>query len=273
MATSLLKSWLTQRDAALCWVEYEAYARRVFASDSADWYRDPARHAATLIQARGVVPTQCLSVDVTAPFLAQGAPADAAALVSLLGRAPPLEFLSDALAALAHRFEGKVDLVLKFTAPWDLLGGVAAAPEFDALDDVGTALAACMRRFADRPLAGVLLETARTSALSADEIDAYQPLFSAARHYGWFTALSLPADDLGVVTAVDLDVDVLLWPQRALQDLARSASAPRHGGGLTTAFWHGAAALGAVDGALLYGSVPADAVPETVVSVARSLPA
>ena len=233
MSISQFASWLVQRDRQFVWIEYEAYARRVFANASADWFRDPARYAATLIQARGVLATQCLCVDVTAPFLASGPDANASALIASLSNVAVLDFLSEALNALVHRFAGKVDLVLKFTAPWDLLGGAAASPDFDALDDVATALAGCMRRFADRPLAGLLLETRRTEALSVDEIDAYQPLISAARHYGWFTALALSADSDGAVSGVDLDFDALLWPQRAHAVLNATARAPAYQN-----YWH-----------------------------------
>ena len=239
MATARLKTWLAQRDSSLCWIEFEAYARRVFANDPPDWYRDPVRYAATLIQAQGVIPTQCLSVDVTAPFIAARDALGVSNLVELLGAPAPLEFISVALNALIHRFADRLDLVLKFTAPWDLLDGAKSAVGFDALDDVATALTACMRRFADRPLAGLLLESARTTTLSTDELDAYEPLISAARHYGWFTALALPADTSGAVDTVALDLDVLLWPQRSLEGLAGGRADPAIGGGLTAAVWQG----------------------------------
>lgn len=271
MATSLLKGWLDDRARPFCWIDFDAYARRVFAGDPPDWYRDPARHAATLIQARGVLPTQVVTVDVVAPFLELVDERTAGGLVSALGAAAPRTFVGDVLNALLHRFAGKVDVALKLRAPWDLLGGAEGAPDFDALDDVATALAGCMRDLADRPLAGLVIETLRGDALSDDEIDAYQPLVNAARHYGWWTALALPGDDTGGACDVELDLDVVLWPARAADSLDASAR-PVQGGGLTTDFWRGAVQL--ADGAgLYYGTVPADAVPETVVSVARALQA
>ena len=269
MAPALLKSWLAQRDSALRWIEFEAYARRVFAADPKDWYRDPVRYAATLIQAQGVVGTHCLSVDVTAPFMAAYSGA-ARELPGLFANGAALDFVSDALNALAHRFETRLDLVLKLTAPWDLLGGGDDA-SFEAMDDVGTALAACMRRFSDRPIATLLLETARTEQLSADETDAYQPLISAARHYGWCTALALPADSEGVVAAVALDLDVLLWPQRTLPSLASSSAKPALGGGLNDALWAGVTSPPETASALLYGAIPTAATPETVVSITQAL--
>ena len=274
MATLLLKSWLAQRDSTLRWIEFEAYARRVFASDPSDWYRDPVRYAATLIQAQGVIGTHCLSVDITAPFMAAKV-AHADDLPALFASAAPLAFVSEALNALLHRFESRLDLVLKISAPWDLLGGGDDA-SFAAMDDLGTALTACMRRFSDRPIAALLVETARTEALSADEIDACQPLLSAARHYGWTTAMALPADRDGAVRAVALDLDVLLWPQRASGDIGDRGATnakPQAGGGLNDAVWAGSAPLPERATALLYGAIPAAATPETVVSITRALQA
>ena len=271
MATALLKTWLAQRDSTLRWIEFEAYARHVFANDPSDWYRDPMRYAATLIQAQGVVGTQCLSVDITAPFMATHG-SGAGDLPALFASAAPFDFVSEALNALAHRFESRLDLVLKITAPWDLLGGRDDA-SFDAMDDLGTALTACMRRLSDRPIAGLLLETARNEALSTDEIDAYEPLISAARHYGWVTAMALPADREGAVSAVALDLDILLWPQRACGDIDAVSAKPQLGGGLNDAVWAGSAPLPKSAAALLYGAIPAAATPETVVSITRALQA
>jgi hypothetical protein len=271
VADSLLKTWLAQPDSMLRWIEFEAYARHVFANDPPDWYRDPVRYAATLIQAQGVIGSHCLGVDITAPFMATH-DGDASALAGLFASAAPFEFVSEALNALTHRFAGRVDLVIKLQAPWDLLGG-GAELSFDAMDDVGTALAACLRRLSDRPIAALLLETARTEALSDDEIDAYEPLISVARHYGWTTAMSLVADRDGGVTTVGLDLDVLLWPQRALQSVTNADAKPLTGGGLVADVWAGKLPVPNAAAALLYGVIPADATPETILSITRALQA
>lgn len=268
MATALLKTWLAQRDSTLCWIEFEAYARRVFANDPADWYRDPVRYAATLIQAQGVVGSHCVSVDITAPYMAAH---DGDELPALFASSAPFDFVSEALNALAHRFEGRLELVLKMSAPWDLLGGGDAS--FDAMDDLGTALAACMRRFSDRPIAGLLLETARTEALSADEVDAYEPLVSAARHYGWATGMAMPGVRDRAMPSVGLDLDVLLWPQLAVDQLPAAGGKPAHGGGLNDDVWSATAAVPKASAGLLYGTIPAAATPETILSITRALKA
>ncbi|MEE2983025.1 MAG: hypothetical protein VX929_06990 [Pseudomonadota bacterium] len=278
MPISALKSWLDDGGSRLLWVEFEAYARRVFANSPDDWYADASRFASSLIQAQDAIPTQCLSIDLCAPLLSalgerDGAP-HAEELVQLFGGDAHIEFVNDVLDALVHRFAGHVDLIVVLHAPADLLdaGAGTAALEFDELDDVASAMSNCLRPLADRPLTGVLLEKRGQAALSAEEIDAYEPIISAARHYDWVTAMSLPDRSGGTVPTVDLDLDLILFPQLALDAIAAEAEAPRLGGGLTDSFWGGAAIdAGASAGRLLYGSIPHSAHPETVLSVLRDL--
>jgi hypothetical protein len=81
-------------------------------------------------------------------------------------------------------------------------------------------------------VAALLLETERTEALSDDKIDAYEPLLSVARHYGWTTAMSLVADA-----------------------------------------WAGKLPVPSPAAALLYGVIPADTTPETILSITRAFQA
>ncbi len=274
MSASLLKAWLQDSSAAFLWVDFEAYAARVFANAGDDWYSDPARYAGTLIQATGVIPTRCLNVDMLAPFVAgldQDEPS-AARLCETLGDARSTRFIEDALNALLHRFSGKLDVILKIRTPWDLLAGGdrAGGCEFDELDDVASAIAALVRQFADKPIAGLMLTRATGGALSADEIDAYEPLLGAARHYDWCTALAFDAVSDGKVDTGGLDVDAVLLPSSPLATLPADAT-PRLGGGLDAGFWAGTAAPVDIGGRLLYGTIPAAATPETVLSVLRAL--
>ena len=75
------------------------------------------------------------------------------------------------------------------------------------------------------------------------------------------------------MSAVALDLDVLLWPQRALGDIAATSAKPQAGGGLNDGVWAGSAPLPESAAALLYGAIPAGATPETVVSITRALQA
>jgi hypothetical protein len=103
----------------------------------------------------------------------------------------------------------------------------------------GLNLESFMRRLSDSLVAALPPETERTEALSDDKIDAYERSISVARHYGWTTAMSLVADRDGGVTTVGLDLDVLLWPQRALQSVTNAAAKPLPGGGLVADAWSG----------------------------------
>ena len=270
MAESRLRAWLAGDPHALVWVEFEAYARRVFARASDDWYADPTRYAGALIQAQGALASDCLSIDLLAPFVA-GVAAEKSALLHALGDAQRAAFVDQALDALLHRFAGKLDVLLLLRTPADLLGG-GSDIGFDDLDDVAAAVASILRRYADRPVAGLLIEKRGEGVLTADEVDAYEPLLSAARHYHWLTAWSFADVTDGVTTPLSLDLDLLLLPATPLAALPRGSGAPRCAGGLDDAFWSGQAAAPQLEpGALAYGRIPAATEPETVLSMLRAL--
>lgn len=272
--TELVKRWLGEGGRALRWIEFEAYAQRVFANATPDWYRDASKYAAGIMQAQGVVGSECLSIDLLAPFMARHPQARTAAeVVDALGDAEGFAFIEQGLGALLHRFEQRMDVFLKLVLPFDLLcdGDAGAVVDFNDLDDVATAMTALVRRLADRPLAGIVLEKRHGTAFSDDEIDAYEPLLSAARHYGWRTALAMPAARDAVPDTRTLDLDLLLLPQMPASALAQAGGGGvRLGGGLTDDFWTGSAepGMGAV---LHYGTIPADATPESVIANLRRL--
>ncbi len=271
--TGIVKSWLQQPTRPVRWIEFEAYARRVFANDTPEWYRDAAKYAAGMMQAQGVVGSECLSIDLLAPFLERHPQASTAeALVEALGDSAALQFIEQALGALLHRFEKRLDVWLKLRLPFDLLcaGDAQAAVDFNELDDVATATATLVRRLADKPLAGIVLEKIHGITLTDDEVDAYEPLVGAARHYGWMTALAMPAARLTRPDTRTLDLDVLLLPQVALDALTGNGTKPRFGGGLDDAFWNGRR-LAVPGTALLFGTIPVQATPESVIDIIRSI--
>jgi len=264
---SALGRWLDGGGGELRWVEFDAYAHRVFGGDSPDWYRDAPRHAGAFLQAQGVIRSQCLSLDLTGPCR-ERCTEDAATVQECLADADGLAFLDQFLGAVVHRHGGQIDLVLELAVPADLLAAGEAA-DFDQQDDVATALAALVRRYADRPVAALLLRKTCGGVPTADECDAWEPLLGAARHYGWRTALALPVLGATPAAAPALDLDVLLLPAVAASSLPPAVGTLRVGGGLDVRCWSGAGPD--ARGGLLYGSIPADASPETVNTVVRAL--
>lgn len=269
MSAKILKTWLDGKRERVVWIEYEDYARRVFAGDPADWFQHATRVANTLAQARSVVKTEVLSIDIMAPFLAAR---DTHAEIKTAFENPgPRQFVGEVIDALAHRFATSLDLVLKVRTPLDLLGESAS---FDDLDDVSTALAGLIRALAEKPVAGLLLARANTSPLSQDECDAYATLIGAARHYGWVTALAFTATTSGPdPEATAAEVDVILYPELSEAAIAaESGDATRMGGGLTRGFWSGdAASVVHAGSGLFYGEVPQEAEPETVLARVKGL--
>jgi hypothetical protein len=277
MAANVLRSWLDgQRDRVL-WIEFDDYARRVFAGNPPDWLKQATRCANTLGQARSVIRTEVLSIDVLAPvraLLAAGDGDDAVERVrAALADAQARAFTSEVLDALAHKFAQELDLVLALTSPRDLLAACGMAePGFDELDDVTMALSDLVRSFSEKPIAALLLKRAAAEPVSADEADAYATLVGSAQHYRWVTALAQTAAAPATGAIDGLDVDVLLYPELEAAALAAVAdSGVRCGGGLPGTYWTAAAAQATPAGGVLYGAVPETAQPELVLERVKAL--
>ena len=272
MSAGHLKAFVEGSRDDLLWLEYDAYARKVFAGGPEDWYRDPVRYASTLADARRVLPSDVVSVDLTAPFL-EGAEADAGAPAeaakTLLESEAPMAFVKEALSALAHRCASSADVVLAMASPRDILVACGhdadAEPEFDDLDDVTMALTQLVRSLSEAPLAAILVRHAADSAPSDDALEALETLAGAAHHYGWLVALSF--ENAAELSAPSGDVDLVL-AQNVLP-----ADARKSGGGLGAAFWSGGADAPARSGNLRYGTVPAELAPEAVLARVETLKA
>lgn len=272
MSADILKDWLRGARSTARWIEYDEYAARVFAGAPADWWAEPVRYADALGQARKIVRTEVLTIDLTAPCLAHAPPTGSPLDRIRAGLADPQAraFGLCALDALVHKFSGDSDLALKVAAPRDLLKrcGADDEPSFDDLDDVSSALADLVRALADRPVAALFVARAGGEPWTADETDAYGPLFGTAHHYGWLAALGV---DAAILDGGGFEeVDLVLCAAAPGARLAASV-APRVGGGLTEAYWRSDTDPMLPAGALAYGVIPADAEPERIVARCAAL--
>lgn len=272
---TVLTDFRTGRRETVTWLDLDRYAHTVFAGSAPGWYADPARLAGAVGQARRLLGSHVVGVDLTGPFLSRldhtAAAGGVAAVLDLLGEAGPARIARETVAAVAHDLTGPADLVLVCWCPADLLRRAGRAPEsgpadFDDLDDVGAQLLAVLRGCADLPVAGVLLR--RTGAPGADEPLAWAPLLAAAVHYGWTTALSIEGVDSAAGLPAGLGTDLVLLPDAPA---ARIPADRRHGGGLCAAFWTGRPDDGPDLPALRFGRVPPDLPPEQVLRMAASL--
>ena len=260
-----LRSWKDGKAAGLLWVDYDDYARGVFAGSPADWWQNSTTFAATLSQAYKVLPSAVIAVDVVTPFV-EAAKGQGVSVNDLFATPAPAAFVSTILDAIADRLGRSADIVLRLPSPFTLMVTLGAAadeqPDPDDLDDAGMALTDLMRALSTKPVAGVQLVFAHVSEA---EVDACDSIVGTARHYGWFVAAAAPgAADAGPL--VDLKADLLLLPDAPVSTLAASS---KMGGGLSDGFWRGAGPAPKL--AVRYGRVPPDAPPEGVIERMRGL--
>lgn len=271
MPADNLRAFIDGRRERLRWIDFTAYAHRVFAAGSDRWLVDPRVFTGALVQAQGVVGTEVLSIDVLAPYLAVLVPdaqSPGDAVQTMFGQAAPAAFVDEVLDALVHSLGGKVDLVLKIPSPADVLraAGLVGEATFDDLDDTAIALANVLRAHAGRPLGGILISA--HAELTADETEALESIVSAAKHYNWCVAISFDNTAEPAADEAPIGADVVLYPGC---DFAALAGAGNVGGGLGPAFWAGELAPPDAPRVLAYGIIPSDAQPETVVQRAASL--
>lgn len=271
MAADNLRAFIDGRRERLRWIDFTAYAHRVFAAGNEHWLADPRVFTGGLTQAQGVIGTEVLSVDLLAAYLAVLVPdpeSPGDAVQTMFAQAAPSAFVGDVLDALVHSLGTKVDLVLKIPSPANVLraAGLVGEATFDDLDDTAIALANVLRAHAGRPLSGILITT--SGELTADEAEALESVVSAARHYNWCVAISFDQATEAIADEPPVGADLTLYPGCGFAALAGLANA---GGGLEPAFWTGEPPLPDVPRGLAYGIIPSDAQPETVVQRAASL--
>ena len=279
MATRIIRDFLDGKRARARWIEYDAYARRVFANSAADWLTQSTRFANTLIQAQKAVRSEVITVDLVLPGMetwAESRPAEPlAACQSALTQAGAHRFVVECVDAIQHKLGREIDFFIRFPSPRDFLvaAGQVNEPEFDALDDLSSALVAAIREFSGKAISGILMTREAAIPLSADEVDAYGAIFNAVKHYGWVTAVALHPDRFvdGVPT-ID-GVDIVLGAEVELSRLRELRGAKRGvGGGLTRAWWRDNAPVAETDsGDLLFGFIPEDANPEAVLNKCAAL--
>jgi len=277
MPPRILQRFLAGDRARALWIEFDDYAHRVFANGAADWLTQSARYASAMAQARKAVRSEVVTMDISAAGLAVAGGEPLARCFAALADASAVRFTADCLAALVHTLGADVDLVLRVPAPQELLWrcGAVGAADFDTLDQVASAIVEAMRRYADLPLAGLLLTRASDDALGADEADAHEPILNAARHYGWVTAMAVPTSFVAANPAGVANVDLMLCGELSLARVREARTRGlRLGGGLVPEVWTEPGGMPPIqDGDLVFGVLPATAKPEIVLANCAALAA
>ena len=276
MPPKILRNYLEGARDRVLWLEFDHYAQRVFANSASDWLTQATRYANTVIQARKAIKTDVLTIDIAAAGLAGTIVGEdpVARCQHVLSDASALRYTAECIDAVLHKLGDEVDLVLRVPTPRDLLQacGSDEEPDFDALDNVSTAIATALRGFSDKTIAGLLLTRKADAPFSADEADAYAPILNTAHHYGWVTCMAVACALLENPAAIE-GIDLRLCGELPVLQVRELRCAGRGiGGGLPAAVWSAVGALPTpAAGDLLFGTIPPEANPETVLANCAAL--
>lgn len=261
------------------WIDFEAYAKRVFAGDPADWLTNAHRFADTLVQAQKLVHSDVVAFDVTQALLANTENRPDVPLADRLGRWQSDQaagcFNADVLNELFHRLGKQAALVLALPAPSRLLRLWGAAPpfDFDDLDDVSSALVSLLREQGERTFLALMIACDESDGPSDDELEACASLQKSANYYGWGLAWRLEALPEGALPErllAKANVDSVLvdtWSGSALV----AQGEPRLSGGLNEAYWCADAAMLPRHPGMRFGRIPPQAEPERVANHLQQL--
>jgi hypothetical protein len=270
---SALNDWIAAGRDRLTWLDCDRYVWSVFAGAPEDWHRNPGTMIGATAQAQKLLGSEVLTVDLLGPFSRHPVTGGSAeAICAALDEEQPRCDLIATADALLHEFAGRLDVVLACPSPRALLGE-GQDVDFNALDDVATALLGVVRVLADRQLQGLQITCDTKGGPDLDELDSWSSLLAAARHYQWVTVIRLD----GVTDADQLDSswpgDLLLLPHL---DAEAVPDDRRLGAGLPPAAWSDSAeAVRITDAAakrgFRFGEIPQNAAPEIVLDRIKAL--
>ena len=69
MASPSIGEWMAGQRDALVWVEFDQYARKIFARDAPGWHSNADVFVNGISQALGVIKTDALSIDLLTPCI------------------------------------------------------------------------------------------------------------------------------------------------------------------------------------------------------------
>ena len=253
-----LQDWFNGERANLVWIDYTDYATRIIGGGKA-WDNAQAI-AGVLLQGQGLLNSDVITIDA-GKILFENCTSEDEALTKLqstLSDDSRLRMLADTIDAVAHASQAA--LALRLPGLHDALRRCGADEEysldFGNLDDAGAAYTDVIRHVAEKPLAGIVFSF--DGPCSDDEIEALEPVCAAAEHYDWLVA----AEYLNASEPPPNPIGALSLLAEATQSLTEDGN--KIGGGLSTAFWQAQATPTELN--LCYGRIPADAVPETVLT-------
>lgn len=253
------------------WLDYDAYAGRLFGNGGAPW-NDVDALVGWYRKAQGLLHSDVIAVplsEIAAGRVAKHAALreamasgrrTIAAIKTLLADEGLREQVHELLAALAASFAG-TPIVLATPSPRRLVGWArslagldAVDVDDDAIDNAALLLTDFLRTFGDSGLAGVLLvESADDPPATPEALELYRPLFNVGAHYRWAIGIRsehpLPACD-GIAFAI----------------ATTAGDGVASGLVVDAGFWNGDAPRKRAAGQFLHATLPADAQPESVLA-------
>jgi hypothetical protein len=272
---------IAQVERRFVWLDYMAYARRLFAP-SEDVWGEVSRFIDVVRQAQRLVASEVIEISLDAFHRAALKPTSGAdsrtdpravsSLRRLLRDGAPTKRASESIRGLHALYpDVPIVLVLKGGARWLSLAsndlGFEKSWDREDVDASSVYLADLVRSFSNVGVAGIVVDVRGQDAASAPEqVELHRPLFNVAQHYQWVKGVMTDPPALVDGSALAGLVDLVLCPEIDLAAVARPVDGVPVGGGLNERFWLAEESPELPERGLCYGEIPEHADPEQVLS-------
>lgn len=269
------------------WLNFIPYANRLFAAGREDIWSNADTFISIFSQGQGLLRSDILSIPLfdfysawlhhNSDFVQTWAGKKPTfVLKKLLTVEKPRKEISDILTGLHNLYKGAQPFVLSFPSPQKWLQwlhpmvrpGQELTLNEEDIEAASMYLAEYLRNFSSHGLSAIVMEESHPSNKVMNQVlPLYRPVLNLARHYQWSVGIHLEGSVDELVETID-EIDFYLHGNSDSSTLLPLWEKGTHvGGGLNRNFWSKKQVLpDLLQAMLMYGEVPEDAEPETVLS-------
>ncbi|HBI04744.1 MAG TPA: hypothetical protein DDY49_12030 [Paenibacillaceae bacterium] len=269
------------------WLDFIPYANRLFAAGREDIWSNADTFISNFSHWQGLLRSDILSIplyDFYADWINENmdllqtwaGKKATFSLKKLLAAEKPRKEISDVLIGLHNLYKGAQPFVLRFPSPqkWLQLLHPMVRPGQELMiseEDIEVAsmhLAEYLRNFSSHGLSAIVMEENNQLNMMSNQVcTLYQPVFNLAKHYQWSVGIHLE-ESVDESLEITDKIDFYLFGNSDFTTLLHQWEKGNNiGGGLNRDFWSKQQVLPErLQAKFMYGEVPEDAEPETVLS-------
>ncbi|WP_147535167.1 hypothetical protein [Bacillus marasmi] len=270
-------------------IDFTDYANRLLNNGKKDLYQKPDLFISIFTQAERLLNPDVLNIDVSSFYqvyleneqvFVQSIKSKRLPVImkNILAQEKPKSLITEIINGLKSLSKKPVVISIDSPQKWlqeaskSVKGEGEISLSLDEIERASMYIAEFLRSFSTLNISAIVIKESENTIFTHDELlERYQPITNVAKHYKW--SLGLQMDTCLNPTEIRKLVDFCLISSLTFPELTSLwEEGQAIGGGLDQRFWEGQIQTGTIPKTgLLFGKIPADAEPETVLSQIQNL--